>query len=113
MDSDMLILCPDTASEANICTRLRSRRTRGVVRTTSDRVRVMRVHPLDGPKGNARSRTTTATATATATKDYVRRVRIACDDLHNDPLNPTARAAQRAVIKEDVPTGHARQQSWW
>ncbi len=36
----------------------------------------------------------------TATDDYVRRVRIACDDLHDDPLSASARTALRALLAE-------------
>jgi len=41
--------------------------------------------------------------TAAAIRDYIRRVKIACDEWHDDPLDPEARAALRAVIEEDVP----------
>ena len=37
------------------------------------------------------------------TSDYVRRVKIACDDLHDDPLNPAARAAMLEVLTHDLP----------
>jgi hypothetical protein len=38
---------------------------------------------------------------------YVRRVRIACDDLHDDPLHPAARAALLELPEEDIPAGGA------
>jgi hypothetical protein len=38
-------------------------------------------------------------------KRYVRQVKIACDDLHYDPLNPAARLALLKLLVEDVPAG--------
>jgi hypothetical protein len=54
-------------------------------------------HPFDATGGHAMP------PTQTATKEYVRRVRLACDDLHDEPLNPTAREALLKVLTEDVP----------
>lgn len=41
-----------------------------------------------------------------ASDDYVRRVRIACDDLYDDPFSASARAALRALLagEEESPT---------
>jgi hypothetical protein len=52
----------------------------------------MGVHRLPVPMGDDRQG---------ATEDYKRRVRIACDDLHDDPLDPAARAAMLELLNED------------
>lgn len=60
----------------------------------------MTVHRLNPMKANVGSQT--------ATGDYVRRVKIACDDLHGEPLNPAARAVMLKLVEEeeeDVPSG--------
>jgi hypothetical protein len=59
-------------------------------------------HPLDAPTGDAMPQT--------ATREYVRRVRIACDDVHDEPHNPSARASLVKMLIEDSPCGPAPQQ---
>lgn len=53
---------------------------------------MMTVHARNAPQPDAGPRT--------GIKDYVRRVKIACDDLHDDPLNPAAWAALRMALRE-------------
>jgi hypothetical protein len=57
------------------------------------------IHRL--PRGDAGS--------PTPTKDYQRRVRIACNDLHGNPLDEAARAAMRELVN-DGPTTAVLQQ---
>jgi hypothetical protein len=48
------------------------------------------IHQL--PRGDAGS--------PTSSKDYQRRVRIACDDVHDHPLDEAARAAMRELLND-------------
>jgi hypothetical protein len=57
---------------------------------------LMTVHRRDTPGADAGSRTR---------EDYTRQVRIACDDLHDDPYEPAARAAMFELFKRDIPSG--------
>jgi hypothetical protein len=58
---------------------------------------MMSIHQL--PKGDAGS--------STSSKDYQRRVRIACGDVHDHPLDEAARAA---MLLNDVSTTAVLQQ---
>lgn len=40
----------------------------------------------------------------TPADELIRRIRIACDDLHDDPLSPAARDALLGLLDKDVPT---------
>jgi hypothetical protein len=57
---------------------------------------MMTLHRLNAPRADAGSRITT--------EDCLRRVKIACDDLHDDPLDPAARKALlELLVEEDDP----------
>jgi hypothetical protein len=39
-----------------------------------------------------------------STDELIRRIRIACGDLHHDPLSSAARGGLLELLKEDVPS---------
>ncbi|CQD23333.1 hypothetical protein H7I87_08175 [Mycobacterium timonense] len=43
-------------------------------------------------------------------RNYTRALKIACDELHDDPFDPVARAQLRQLIQEASPTADAAHQ---
>ncbi|CAN5471458.1 hypothetical protein BH09ACT8_BH09ACT8_55610 [soil metagenome] len=42
-----------------------------------------------------------------AVRDFTRTLKIACDELHDDPFNPKARAALLRLLENDCPAADA------
>ena len=61
-------------------------------------MRVTTVHRRDTGRSETRSPTC---------DDYACQIRIACDDLHDDPYDVTARATILELLEEGVPAGPA------
>ncbi|WP_342314713.1 hypothetical protein LIX17_26070 (plasmid) [Mycobacterium avium subsp. hominissuis] len=59
------------------------------------------------PSASAQSRNLDISPAIAAVRAYAREVKIACDELHDDPFDPNARAALLKLIVDDSPEADA------
>ncbi|PJE03534.1 MAG: hypothetical protein CK429_32520 [Mycobacterium sp.] len=59
------------------------------------------------PSASAKSRNLDISPAIAAVRAYALKVKIACDELHDDPFDPNARAALLKLIVDDSPEADA------